>query len=156
MPRRAKVVRRVPLPDARYDSRLVSRFINKLMVDGKKGVAERIMYTAFDRIEANTHHPPMETFDVALRNATPAIEVRPRRIGGATYQVPSEIRPERRTTMAIRWLINAARSRNGKSMSEKLASELLDASHNLGATVKRKEDTHRMAEANKAFSHYGR
>jgi len=132
----------------------VSRVINKLMIGGKKGVAERIMYGALDRIETTTHRHPMETFDVALRNATPTIEVKPRRIGGATYQVPSEIRQERRSALAIRWLIRAARDRNGKSMAEKLAAELMDASHNLGATVKRKEDTHRMADANKAFSHY--
>jgi|SRR5579859_7433660 len=154
MPRRTKVARRVPPPDSKYSNRQVSRVINKLMIGGKKGVAERIMYGALERIESTTHRPPVETFELALRNVTPSVEVKPRRIGGATYQVPSEIRVERRSALAIRWLIRSARARNGKSMAEKLAAELLDASHNLGATIKRKEDTHKMADANKAFSHY--
>jgi len=154
MPRRAKITRRVLLPDAKYNSELVSKFINKIMQRGKKGTAERIMYDALDIIQQRTGRFPIEVFEVALQNATPLLEVKPRRVGGATYQVPVQIEGVRRQSLAIRWLLQSARSRNGKSMEEKLASELIDAANNTGATIKRREDTHRMAEANRAFAHY--
>lgn len=154
MPRRARVVRREVMPDPRYQSKTVSMFINKLMLDGKKSIAERIMYDAFGRIEESTRRNPLDTFEQAVRNATPLVEVKPRRVGGATYQVPVDIRGERRMALAIRWLLRSARSRPGKSMAEKLSGELLDAANNQGATIKRREDTHRMADANKAFAHY--
>ncbi len=154
MSRRGTVVHRTVSPDARYSNRIVQKVINKLMIDGKKSVAERVLYDSMDRIEQQTRRHPMETFDTALRNATPILEVKPKRVGGATYQVPVEIRGDRRQALAIRWIIQAARRRAGKSMEEKLAAELLDASHGLGATIKRKEDMHKMAESNRAFSHY--
>jgi len=154
MPRRARVVRREVMPDPRYQSKTVSMFINKLMLDGKKSVAERIMYDAFGRIEETTRRSPLDTFEQAVRNATPLVEVKPRRVGGATYQVPVDIRGERRMALAIRWLLRSARSRTGRSMAERLSAELLDAANNQGATIKRREDTHRMAEANRAFVHY--
>ncbi len=156
MPRRAKVQRRELVPDARYSSETVARFINKVMQRGKKGLAERIVYGAMETIQERTGREPLEVFEQALYNATPVIEVKPRRVGGATYQVPVQIEDTRRQSLAMRWLLMSARSRAGKSMEEKLANELLDAFNNTGATVKRREDTHRMAEANKAFSHYGR
>jgi small subunit ribosomal protein S7 len=156
MPRRAKVQRRVLTPDARYNSEVLARFINKVMERGKKGVAERIVYGAMDSIQQRTGRNPLEVFEQALHNATPLIEVKPRRVGGATYQVPVQIEGARRTSLAMRWLLNSSRARSGKSMQEKLANELLDAFNNTGATIKRREDTHRMAEANRAFSHYGR
>lgn len=154
MPRRAKIAKREILPDGRYNSRSVTMFVNKLMERGKKSTAERIMYNALDRIEQQTRKSPIETFEIALRNSTPTIEVKPRRVGGATYQVPVDIRAERRMALAIRWLLKSARSRGGKSMAERLAAELMDASTGQGATIKKKEDTHRMAEANRAFVHY--
>ncbi|HET7034697.1 MAG TPA: 30S ribosomal protein S7 [Thermomicrobiaceae bacterium] len=154
MPRRAKVERRVPPPDARYGSELVARFINKVMQRGKKGVAERIVYDALATIQERTGRDAVEVFQQAIHNATPIVEVKPRRVGGATYQVPVQIEPNRRLSLAIRWLLGSARSRNGHSMAEKLAAELMDAANNTGATIKRREDTHRMAEANRAFSHY--
>ncbi|HLH74292.1 MAG TPA: 30S ribosomal protein S7 [Chloroflexota bacterium] len=154
MPRRARVIHRQVPPDAKYHNRTVSKFINKIMLSGKKATAEGILYDAFDIIENQTRRSPIETFEQALRNAMPLLEVKPRRVGGATYQVPVEIRGERRTSLAMRWLLDAARSRSGRSMAEKLAGELLDAAHGTGATIKRREDTHRMAEANRAFSHY--
>jgi small subunit ribosomal protein S7 len=154
MPRRARVVHRPTLPDAKYHSESITKFINKMMLCGKKATAERIMYGAMTIIENQTHRTPLETFDTALRNVTPVLEVKPRRVGGATYQVPVEIRGERRSALALRWLIDAARKRAGRSMAEKLAGELLDAAHGTGTTIKRREDTHRMAEANKAFAHY--
>jgi small subunit ribosomal protein S7 len=154
MPRRKRAEKREILPDGRYNNRTVTMFVNKLMQRGKKSTAERIMYSAMDRIEAQTRKSPIDTFDAALRNATPTIEVKPRRVGGATYQVPVDIRAERRMALAIRWLLRSARSRGGRSMSERLAAELMDASTGQGATIKRKEDTHRMAEANRAFIHY--
>jgi small subunit ribosomal protein S7 len=129
-------------------------FINKLMYDGKKSTAERVVYGAFDRIEAQTGRDPLDIFNQGLRNATPVLEVKPRRVGGATYQVPVEIRPDRRVALAMRWLLNSSRARGGRSMSEKLAAELLDAANNTGAAIKRRDDTHRMAEANRAFVHY--
>ena len=156
MPRRAKVQRRILAPDARYNSEVLARFINKVMERGKKGTAERIVYGALENIGQRTGRNPLEVFEQALHNATPLLEVKPRRVGGATYQVPVQIEGPRRVSLAMRWLLNSARSRNGKSMQEKLANELLDAFNNTGATIKRREDTHRMAEANRAFSHYGR
>lgn len=154
MPRRAKVVKREILPDQRYNSRTVSMFVNKLMMRGKKSTAERIMYKALDLVEQQGRRPAMDTFEQAMRNATPAIEVKPRRVGGATYQVPVDIRAERRTALAIRWLLRSARARGGRSMAERLAAEIMDAASGQGATIKKKEDTHRMAEANRAFVHY--
>ena len=154
MPRRAKVIHRPVLPDAKYHSPTLQRIINKVLQRGKKSIAERLVYTSMDIIETQTRRNPVDSLDQALRNSTPILEVKPRRVGGATYQVPVEIRGERRVALAIRWLIAAARSRTGRSMAEKLAAEILDASRNQGAAVKRREDTHRMAEANKAFSHY--
>jgi len=156
MPRRAKVQRRVLLPDPQYNSETLSKFINKVMQRGKKGLAERIVYGAFTLIQERTGRNPLEVFDQALYNVTPVLEVKPRRVGGATYQVPVQIEGSRRMSLAMRWLLASSRNRNGKSMQEKLASELLDAFNNTGATIKRREDTHRMAEANRAFSHYGR
>jgi len=135
---------------------VVAKFINSLMRGGKKALAERIMYTALESVEGRTRRPGLEVFEQAMRNATPIIEVKPRRVGGATYQVPVEIRGDRRQALAIRWLINAARARSGRSMVEKLAAELLDAANNTGATIRRREEAHRMAEANKAYSHYSR
>jgi small subunit ribosomal protein S7 len=154
MPRRAKVVRRVVTPDARYGNRLAAMFINKMMLRGKKSVAERILYRALDQVGEQENREAIEVFEEAVRNATPLVEVKPRRVGGATYQVPVDIRAERRTALALRWLLASARARKGRSMAEKLAAELLDAAHGQGATVKKKEDTHRMAEANRAFVHY--
>ena len=154
MPRRAKVVRRPMVPDARYNSELVTRFINKIMQRGKKGLAERILYGALDLIAERTGRNPLEVFEQAIQNATPVIEVKPRRVGGATYQVPVQIDGPRRLSLAFRWLLMSARARSGKSMTEKLAGELLDAANGTGATIKRREDTHRMAEANRAFAHY--
>lgn len=154
MPRRARVVHRVVEPDPRFQNRVVAKFINRIMYSGKKSVAQSIVYGAMDIIEGQAKRNPIEVFDAAMRNATPLLEVKPRRVGGATYQVPVEIRGDRRQALAMRWLIAAARARSGKSMAEKLAAELSDAAHNTGNTVKRREDTHRMAEANKAFSHY--
>jgi small subunit ribosomal protein S7 len=154
MPRRAKIVKREILPDGRYGNRTITMFVNKIMERGKKSTAERIMYSALDRIETQTRKNPIDTFEQALRNATPTIEVKPRRVGGATYQVPVDIRAERRMALAIRWLLKSARSRAGRSMADRLASELMDAAGGQGATIKKKEDTHRMAEANRAFVHY--
>ncbi len=142
------------MPDPKFHSRTVGRFINKMMVCGKKSVAEHVFYDCMTLIENQTKHPAMETFETALRNATPQIEVKPRRVGGATYQVPVEIKGERKMALAIRWLIRYARARSGHSMAEKLAGELRDAANNVGATIKRRDETHKMAEANKAFSHY--
>ena len=154
MPRRGSVPRRAIPPDPKYNSVLVQRFINRLMKRGKKSVAERILYDAFDLIEERTKKPALTVFEEAVKNATPILEVRPRRVGGATYQVPVEVRPERRISLAIRWLITSAQARSGKSMAEKLAAELIDAANGVGATIKKKDDTHRMAEANRAFAHY--
>lgn len=154
MPRRGRVVRRVAQPDTRYGNVLVGQLINKVMLRGKKSTAARIVYDAFAIVEERMHRSALEVFEQALKNATPLIEVKPRRVGGATYQVPVEIRGDRRTSLALRWLITSARARAGHSMAEKLAGELMDAARNTGATVKRREDTHRMAEANKAFAHY--
>ncbi len=154
MPRRGRAPRREVVPDSRYESVRVARFINKLMTRGKKSVAERIFYAAMDIIEERAKKAPLEVFEEALQTATPLLEVKPRRVGGSTYQIPIEIRPERRESLAMRWLIQTARNRAGKSMAEKLANELMDAANGVGVTIKRKDDTHRMAEANKAFAHY--
>jgi small subunit ribosomal protein S7 len=154
MPRKGPAPKRQVLPDPRYNSRTLARFINKIMLRGKKSVAERIAYGAFDILQNKTQKDPMEVFTQALNNVMPLVEVRPRRVGGATYQVPMEVRPDRRQAMGMRWLISFARSRPGRTMEERLASELLDAANNQGSSVKKREDTHRMAEANKAFAHY--
>jgi len=154
MSRRGQAPKRPVTPDARFGDANVARFINKLMLNGKKGTAEGIVYGAIQLLEERARRPGMEVFETALRNATPLLEVRPRRVGGATYQVPMEIRADRRNSLAMRWLIRAARARSGRSMAEKLAGELQDAANGQGATVRRKDDTHRMAEANKAFAHY--
>jgi small subunit ribosomal protein S7 len=154
LPRRKRAVRRPELPDAKFKNRNVARFIGKLMMDGKRSLAERILYDALDLIEAKQKRAPMDVFEQALKNVTPMLEVKPRRVGGSTYQVPVDIRKERGNALAMRWLIRAARTRNGKSMSEKLASELMDAAANQGATIKKREETHKMAESNKAFAHY--
>ena len=154
MPRRYRPPRREVEPDPKYNSGLVARFVNRVMQRGKKSLARRIVYEAFDIIEDRFHRNPLEVFNQAIRNVTPVLEVRPRRVGGATYQIPLEIRGDRRQSLAIRWLVKATQARPGKTMAEKLAHELWDASQNTGAAVKKKEDTHRMAEANKAFAHY--
>jgi small subunit ribosomal protein S7 len=155
MSRRRRADKRVVLPDPKFGDIVVTKFMNYVMYEGKKAVAENIVYGAFDLLEARRKDQgPLETFHAALDNVAPAIEVRSRRVGGATYQVPVEVRPERRRALAIRWLINAARNRGENTMTEKLAGELLDASSNRGSAVKKREDTHKMAEANRAFSHY--
>ncbi len=141
-------------PDPRFNSRLVSKFINNVMKNGKKSTAERIVYGAFSQVEERSGRQGIEIFEQAIRNVTPVIEVKPRRVGGATYQVPIDIRSERRQALALRWLLNAARTRGGRSMEDRLASELMDASNNAGNAVRRKEEVHRMAEANRAFVHY--
>jgi small subunit ribosomal protein S7 len=152
--RRKSAVKRTILPDARYDSQTVSKFINVLMYQGKKSTAERIFYGAMDLVENRTSQPGVNIFKQALTNLKPVVEVKSRRVGGATYQVPVEVRPERRTALAMRWLISYSRDRNEKSMAEKLAAEVIAASKGEGNAVKKKEDTHRMADANKAFAHY--
>ncbi|MDC0135200.1 30S ribosomal protein S7 [uncultured Sulfitobacter sp.] len=154
MSRRHAAEKREVLPDAKYGDLVLTKFMNNLMVDGKKAVAERIVYNAFDRVEAKIKRAPVEVFHEALENIQPSVEVRSRRVGGATYQVPVEVRPERRVALAIRWLIKAARSRNENTMEERLAGELMDAVQSRGTAVKKREDTHKMADANKAFSHY--
>jgi small subunit ribosomal protein S7 len=156
MPRRGKIERRIPLPDARYSSVLVQQFINKVMQRGKKSTAEKIVYQALDLAADRLKKAQIEVFETAIRNAGPAIEVKPKRVGGATYQVPVEVKSDRRQALAMRWLLISARGRSGKPMHERLAAELMDAFNNTGATIKRKEDVQRMAEANRAFSHYGR
>ena len=154
MPRRNRPVKRVIAPDAVYQSESISKFINVVMSRGKRSTAEKVVYDALSRASKQSKKEPLEVFETALRNATPLLEVKPRRVGGATYQVPIEIRPDRRLALARRWIVRFARQRGGRSMSEKLAFEILDASQNTGGAVKRKEETHRMAESNKAFSHF--
>ena len=154
MSRRSRAVKRPPVPDPVYGSDTITKFINSLMSDGKKSVAERIFYDAMKTVEEKAGQPADAVFKLALNNAKPVLEVKSRRVGGATYQVPVEVRPERRQALAMRWLIGYARARGEKTMSERLAAELLAASRNEGATIKKKDDTHRMAEANKAFAHY--
>ncbi len=152
--RRNQAPQRPVTPDPRFNSRLVAKFINNVMMNGKKSTAERIVYTAFEQVEERGGRMGIDVFEQAIRNVTPVIEVKPRRVGGATYQVPIDIRSERRQALALRWLLQAARSRGGRSMAEKLASEMLDAANNAGNAVRRKEEVHRMAEANRAFVHY--
>ena len=154
MPRKGAVPKRQILPDPRFNSKVLARFINKVMLQGKKSIAESITYNALTIVNEKMGRDPMEVFSQALGNAMPLVEVRPRRVGGATYQVPMEVRPDRRQAMAMRWLITFARKRPGHSMEEKLAGELMDAANNVGATIKKRDDTHKMAEANKAFAHY--
>mgnify|MGYP005839866319 CR=1 FL=1 len=154
MPRRGNVPKREIAPDPIYNNALVAKFINKIMYSGKRSLAERIFYGALDRVREKSGKDPMEVFQQALKNVMPVLEVKPRRVGGATYQVPVEVRPERRTALAMRWIVNSARARAERTMVEKLAAELIDAAGGVGASVKKKEDTHKMAEANKAFAHY--
>jgi len=154
MPRKGHVAKRDVLPDPIYNSKLVSRLINSIMKDGKKGTAQSILYNAFDMIAEKTGREPMEVFEEALDNIMPVLEVKARRIGGANYQVPIEVRPERRITLGLRWLVQYSRSRGEKTMEQRLANEIIDAANNSGASVKKREDTHKMAEANKAFAHY--
>ena len=154
MSRRHAAEKREVLPDAKYGDRILTKFMNNLMIDGKKSIAESIVYNAFGRVEDKLKRAPVEVFHEAIDNIKPSVEVRSRRVGGATYQIPVEVRPERREALAIRWLIKASRSRNENTMEERLASELLDAVNGRGTAVKKREDTHKMADANKAFSHY--
>ena len=154
MPRKGHVAKREVLPDPMYKSTLVTKLINSIMLDGKKGVAEKIVYGAFDRVAEKTGKEPLEAFEEAFNNIMPVLEVKARRVGGATYQVPMEIRPERRRTLGLRWLTLYSRKRGEKTMEERLAGEILDAINNAGGACKKKEETHKMAEANKAFSHF--
>lgn len=154
MPRKGPAEKRIVLPDPVYGSEMIQRFINRMMLDGKKAVSEKIFYSALKICEEKAGVPAIEVFEKAIQNVMPAVEVRPRRVGGQTYQVPMEVRPVRRRTLALRWLVGNARKRSGKSMIEKLSGELLDAYNGTGPSIKKREDTHRMAEANKAFSHY--
>jgi small subunit ribosomal protein S7 len=154
MPRRREVPERPVIPDSKFNSKLASKFIKSIMRDGKKSLAESILYDAFNIIEKKAGEPPLKIFEQALENVKPMIEVKSRRVGGSTYQVPTEIRPSRRTALGIRWIIEFSRKRSEKSMANKLAGELMDAANRRGASVKKREDTHKMAEANKAFAHY--
>ena len=154
MPRRGNVAKRDVLPDPMYNSKLVTRLINNIMYDGKKGVAQKIVYEAFEIVEEKTGKNALEVFEQAMENVMPSLEVKARRVGGANYQVPIEVRPERRQTLGLRWLTAYARNRGEKTMKERLAGEIMDASNNLGSAVKKREDTHKMAESNKAFAHY--
>ena len=154
MPRRGKVPKREVLPDPIYNSVLVTKLVNSIMLDGKKGVSQKVVYGAFDIIKEKTGKDPLEVFTTALENIMPSLEVKARRVGGATYQVPIEVRPERRQTLGLRWLTTYARNRSEKTMRERLAGEIMDAANNLGSAVKKREDTHKMAESNKAFAHY--
>ena len=154
MPRRGGVFERNIDPDPLYHSTVITKLVNQLMLDGKKSLAERICYGAFDIIKEKTGSDPMEVFEKAMKNVLPTLEVKARRVGGANYQVPIEVRADRRQTLAVRWIVNYARQRSGKSFKERLAGELMDAANNVGGAVKKKEDTHKMAEANKAFAHY--
>lgn len=154
MPRKGPVPKRDVMPDPIYANKLVTRLINKVMLDGKRGTAQGIVYTAFDAIRERTGKDPMEVFEQAMRNIMPVLEVKARRVGGSNYQVPIEVRNDRRVTLGLRWLVNYSRLRGEKTMDQKLANELLDAANNAGGAVKKKDDTHRMAEANKAFAHY--
>ena len=154
MPRKGPVPKRDVLPDPVYHSKTVTKFINKVMLSGKKSVAQRVVYDAFDTIREKTGQDPLEVFETALRNVMPVLEEKARRVGGANYQVPVEVRPDRRMTLGIRWLVSYARLRGEKTMDARLSAELMDAANNTGAAIKKKEDTHKMAEANKAFAHY--
>ena len=154
MPRRGQIAKRDVLPDPLYNSKLVTRLINNIMYDGKKGVAQKIVYGAFDIIKEKTGNDPLETFEAAMENVMPVLEVKARRVGGATYQVPLEVRPERRQTLGLRWITLYSRQRSERTMKERLAAEILDAVNGIGGAAKKREDTHKMAEANKAFAHY--
>ena len=154
MPRKGPVPRRDVMPDPIFTSKNVTRLINKVMLDGKRGVAQRIVYDAFETVRERSGKDPLEVFDTAMKNIMPMLEVKARRVGGYNYQVPVEVRPERRNTLGIRWLVTYARQRHEKDMNDRLANEILDAANNTGGAVKKREDTHRMAEANKAFAHY--
>ena len=154
MPRRGNVPKREVLPDPLYNSILVTKLVNSIMLDGKKGVAQKVVYGAFDIIQEKTDKDPLDVFTTAIENIMPSLEVKARRVGGATYQVPIEVRPERRQTLGLRWLTSYARKRSEKTMKERLAGELMDAANGLGAAVKKREDTHKMAESNRAFAHY--
>lgn len=154
MPRRGQTAKRDVLPDPLYNSKLVTRLINSVMYDGKKGVAQKIVYDAFDIIKEKTGNEPLDVFEQAMENVMPSLEVKARRVGGATYQVPMEVRPERRETLGLRWMTNYSRLRSEKTMKERLAGEILDAVNGAGGAAKKRDDTHKMAEANKAFAHY--
>ena len=154
MPRRGNVPKREILPDPMYNSVLVTKLVNSIMLDGKKGVAQKVVYGAFDIIKDKTEKDPLEVFTQAMENIMPSLEVKARRVGGATYQVPIEVRPERRQTLGLRWLVGYARKRSEKTMKDRLANEIMDACNNLGAAVKKREDTHKMADSNKAFAHF--
>ena len=154
MPRRGQIAKRDVLPDPLYNSKVVTRLINNIMLDGKKGVAQKIVYGAFDIIQEKTGNDPVETFEAAMENVMPVLEVKARRVGGATYQVPMEVRPERRRTLGLRWITTYSRQRSEKTMKERLANEILDAMNGQGGACKKRDDTHRMAEANRAFAHY--
>ena len=154
MPRRGNVPKREILPDPIYGSVLVTRLVNNVMLDGKKGVAQKVVYSAFDQIKEKTGKDPVEVFTQAMDNVMPSLEVKARRVGGATYQVPMDVRPARRQTLGLRWLTNYARARSERTMAERLANEIMDAANNTGASVKKREDMHKQAEANKAFAHY--
>jgi small subunit ribosomal protein S7 len=154
MPRKGPVPKRDVLPDPLYNSKLVTRLVNRIMINGKKGVAQQLLYDAFTLIHERSGKDAMEVFEAAIKNIMPVLEVKARRVGGANYQVPIEVKPERRTSLGLRWLVNYSRNRGEKTMEERLAAEILDASNNTGAAVKKREDTHKMAEANKAFAHY--
>jgi len=154
MPRKGKVAKRDVLPDPIYNSKLVTRLVNKIMIDGKKGTAQKILYTAFKNIEEKTGQPAMDVFATALNNIMPEVELKVRRIGAANYQVPVEVTPERKVTLGLRWLVNYSRLRHEKSMEDRLAAEIIDAANGTGASVKKRDDVHKMAEANKAYAHY--
>ena len=154
MPRRGRIAKRDVLPDPMYNSKLVTRLINNIMIDGKRGVAQKIVYGAFDIVKEKTGAEALESFEKAMENIMPALEVKARRVGGATYQVPIEVRPDRRVTLGLRWLTTYSRARSEKTMKERLAAEIIDAINETGAAVKKRDDTHKMAEANKAFAHY--
>ena len=154
MPRRGSIAKRDVLPDPLYNSKLVTRLINNVMIDGKRGISQKIVYGAFDIIREKTGKDPLEVFEQAMENIMPQLEVKARRVGGATYQVPIEVRPERRQTLGLRWLTTYSRNRGEKTMKERLAGEIMDAANNTGSAVKKREDTHKMAESNKAFAHY--
>jgi len=154
VPRKGYIAKREVLPDPIYNDKVVAKLVNNIMQDGKKGVAQKICYDAFDIIKEKTSKDPMEVFEQAMNNIMPVLEVKARRVGGATYQVPMEVRPERRQTLGLRWLVDSSRKRGERTMKERLAGELLDATNNMGGAFKKKEDTHKMAEANKAFAHY--
>ena len=154
MPRKGSAPKRDVLPDPIYNSKLVTRLINKIMLDGKRGTAQHILYTAFNKIEAKTGKPAMDVFATAINNIMPEVELKMRRIGGSNFQVPTEVSPERKVTLGLRWLVNYSRLRNEKTMEDRLANEIIDAANGVGASIKKKEDTHKMAEANKAYAHY--